>query len=256
MSDLKSITVASVQGTDLSLHDLLHGLKLRGQLTPLIAEAAAEKVIAAAAAREGIRVSDEELQKAADAFRQRRGLNKAADTERWLAGNRLSAADLEEGLQRDLLRQKVADVVTRGEVEKAFAENRARFDRARLRQLVVAQEGVAQELLSRLQEDGADFADLARQHSIDPGTRASGGSLGIVQRTGLPATVAAAVFSAGAGDVVGPLKTDGGHVLIQVEELLLGKLDGPTAAALQKSLFRDWVARQVRNGAVRVKLEV
>jgi hypothetical protein len=85
MPDLKSIIIASSQGTELSLHDLLHTLKLQGQLNPLIAGAVVEKVIASAATKEGIRVSDEELQRAADAFRLRRGPNKAADTQRWLA---------------------------------------------------------------------------------------------------------------------------------------------------------------------------
>jgi parvulin-like peptidyl-prolyl isomerase len=110
--------------------------------------------------------------------------------------------------------------------------------------------------LSRLQEDGADFADLARQHSTDPRTRDNGGSLGIVSRAEMPPAVAAAVFSATSGAVVGPLKTNAGHVLIKVEEILRGQLDAPTAAALQQSLFRNWVAQQVQNGQVQVKLEV
>jgi parvulin-like peptidyl-prolyl isomerase len=72
----------------------------------------------------------------------------------------------------------------------------------------------------------------------------------------LTPVVAAAVFSAKNGDVVGPLKTDGGYVLIKVEEILLGQLDGPTTAGIQQILFRDWVAEQVRNGKVEMKLEV
>jgi foldase protein PrsA len=256
MSDLKAIVVASVNGTELSLHDLLHTLKLQGQLTPLIGKAVVEKVIASAAAKESIEVSDAELQKAVDAFRMRRGLNKAADTERWLAVNRLAAADLEEGLERDLIRQKLADKVTHDQIEKTFAQNRARFDRARLRQIVVDKEGIAHELLSRIQEEAADFADLARQYSIDERTRESGGSLGIVHRTGMPPAIEAAVYSAKSGDVVGPVKTDTGYALIQVEEILAGRLDGPTAAAIQQNLFRTWITQEVQKGQVEVKLEV
>ena len=69
------------------------------------------------------------MQRAADAFRQRHGLNKAVDTRRWLARHSLSEADLEETLERGLLRAKLAERVTAGQVEKWFAEKRARFDR-------------------------------------------------------------------------------------------------------------------------------
>ena len=256
MSDLQAVAVARANGTELSLRELLHTLKLQGRLWPLVAEALADKVIATAARQEGLRVRAEELQRAADAFRLRHGLSKAADTRRWLAANRLSQADLEEGLQRALLRDKLAERVTAGRVEKWFAENRGRFDRARLRHLVVDGEGVAQELLQRVQEDGADFADLARRYSLDAASRAAGGSLGVVLRQRLAADVAAAVFAAGKGAVVGPFQTAAGHVLVQVEEVLLGQLDGATAAAIRQELFRDWLARQIQNGQVEVKLEV
>src|SRR5262249_44842894 len=126
----------------------------------------------------------------------------------------------------------------------------------RLRHIVVDKEGIAQELLARLQEDGADFADLARQFSIDPQTRAGGGSLGIVPRQGMPAPIAAAVFNAKNGAVVGPFKNASGHVLIQAEEILHGQLDAATTALIQQDLFRKWIANQVQNGKVEVKLGV
>jgi parvulin-like peptidyl-prolyl isomerase len=125
-----------------------------------------------------------------------------------------------------------------------------------LRHLVVDKDGIAQELLSRILEEGADFAELARHHSLDHRTRASGGDLGIVNRTALPPVVAAAVFAAKNGEVVGPLKHAGAYLLIKVEEILLGQLDGPTTAGIQQILFRDWVAAQIQNGKVEMKLEV
>jgi foldase protein PrsA len=254
MHDLQSIIIASANGTALSLQELLHTLKLQGKLSSLIAGALAEKVIAAAAKQEGIHISTEELQKAADAFRLRHGLNKAADTQRWLTRNGLTPADLEEGVQRGLLRQKLAAKVTAGQIEKYFAANRPRFDRARLRRIVVEKEGVAHELLSRIQEDGADFADLARQHSIDSRTRAGGGNLGIVRRQGMPPALDAAVFGASHGATIGPLKTDAGYVLIQVEEILLGRLDEANTPAIQEHLFCDWLARQLQNGKAEMNL--
>ncbi len=256
MSDLKSVVVATVQGAAVSLHDLLRSVKLKGQLSGLIAATVVDRIIADTALKHGLGVSDEELQQAANAFRLSRGLSKAADTRRWLAQNHLEESDLEESLHRELLQQKLAEHVTRDQVAKHFADNRARYDRARLRHLVVQKDGIAQELLSRMQEEDADFAELARQHSLDQRTRSSGGDLGIVSRAAMPPVVAAAVFAAKNGEVVGPLPHAGAFVLIKVEEILPGQLDGPTTADIRQVLFRDWVARQIQNGKIEMKLAV
>jgi parvulin-like peptidyl-prolyl isomerase len=256
MVDLKSMIVASANGVQLSLHELLHELKVQGRLAPLIAAAVVEKVIAVAAKKESISVTDAELQRTADAFRLRQGLNRAADTQRWLANNRLTGADLELVLERNLLRQKLADKVTGDQVEKTLAANRAKLDRARLRQIIVAKEGIAQELLSRIEEEGADFTELARQHSVDPRIRASGGDLGVVARPAMAPAIEAAVFGAKNGAVVGPLKTDAGYALIKIEEITLGQLDAPTTTAIRQNLFRDWITKQIRNGPFELKMEI
>src|SRR4051794_5462041 len=130
--ELKRIVVASVQGADLSLHELLRDLKVKGRLQPLLAEAVLDKIIAQAAQREGLGVSTEELQKAADAFRISRGLHKAAEMQRWLARHDLAPEDCESGLERALLAEKLAEKVVPAEaVERHFAQNRTHFDRAR-----------------------------------------------------------------------------------------------------------------------------
>ena len=200
-------------------------------------------------------IAAQELQRGVDAFRIRQGLSRAADTRRWLALHRLSETDLAESIERALVRQKVADQVTAGRIEKCFAENRARFDRARLRHLVVEQHGVAEELISRVQEDGADFGELARRHSIDSATKASGGSLGIVPRKRLAADVEAAVFAARHGAVVRPFKAAAGYQLVYVEEIVLGQLDEPTRVALREELFRNWIVEQMQKATFELKLD-
>ena len=217
---LKTVSVAAVQGEDVSLHDLLSNLKIKGRLRPLISEAVLDKVIAHAVKHEGIQVGTEELQQAADAFRVRRGLHKAADLERWLARTELTPEDFEVGLERDLQTRKLADkVVTQEQVDKFFAENRTRFDRARLAHLVVEKEGLANELLSQLRDDGADFADMARKHSLDERTKPTGGRLGISPANGSSPPWSRPCSTPKRATVVGPFKTNGAMHLLKVEEL-------------------------------------
>ena len=72
-----------------------------------------------------------------------------------------------------------------------------------------------------------DFERLAREHSEDPRTRASGGSIGVVAAgsPGVPAELREAIFAAleeHPGDVdgmlLGPLRLQGGCVLVQLGE--------------------------------------
>ncbi len=105
-------------------------------------------------------------------------------------------------------------------------------------------EVVGQELKTQIQEENADFAELAKRHSIDKATKPYGGELGVADRSSLSPAVESAVFSANDGDVVGPIKTDMGYHLIKVHHLLLGKLDKDAAAAIRDDLFTEWLDNQ------------
>jgi peptidylprolyl isomerase len=254
MSDLKAVTAVTVKGAPLSLHDVLYGCKVSGQLRRLLQEAAEDRLIAEVARAENVAVSDDELQQAADAFRQARRLQKAAAMHAWLAEQRLGVLDFQAHLERTLLRGKLRERLPRAQVERYFAENRSQFDRCVLAQIVVERESVAVELLSQIQDDGSDFASLARKHSTHRESRQSGGFLGVVARKSLSPAVEAAVFGAKNGDVLGPFKTAHGWHIVRVEELLPAVLDERTAEAIRNQLFQDWLQDQVRQADVRLPL--
>ncbi|MEZ5330684.1 MAG: SurA N-terminal domain-containing protein [Thermoanaerobaculia bacterium] len=67
-------------------------------------------------------------------------------------------------------------------------------------------------------EGGEDFATVASEISEDPGTRDAGGELGFFSRGEMIGPFEDAAFSASPGDIVGPVETDFGVHLIQVEE--------------------------------------
>ncbi|GIV59805.1 MAG: peptidylprolyl isomerase [Rhodothermaceae bacterium] len=64
---------------------------------------------------------------------------------------------------------------------------------------------------------GADFAEMARQHSAD-GTRARGGDLGWFGPGRMVEPFEQAAFNARVGEIVGPVETQFGYHLIQVTE--------------------------------------
>ncbi|MER2493829.1 peptidylprolyl isomerase [Catenovulum sediminis] len=67
-------------------------------------------------------------------------------------------------------------------------------------------------------EKGADFAMLAKRYSNCP-TGKKGGDLGEFKRGTMVKAFDAAVFSAKAGEIVGPVKTKFGYHLIKVHYL-------------------------------------
>src|SRR5262249_40942877 len=147
-----------LNGKPIHLDEVLHSLKVLGALEDLLEQLIEDRLIADAALAEGVVLEDEDLQKAADAYRQSHGLQKAAETRAWLEKHHLAVDDLQARIERPLLRRKLAEKLAQGQTERYFAENRAQFDRARLSQIIVDRDGVAAELLSQLVDDGADFA--------------------------------------------------------------------------------------------------
>ena len=67
-------------------------------------------------------------------------------------------------------------------------------------------------------EAGEDFAALAREVSEDESNNTRGGSLGYFGRGRMVPAFEEAAFSAGAGELVGPVKTDFGYHLIEVQD--------------------------------------
>ena len=254
MSQLDDVVAAKVRDEDVSLKQLLLAMKVSGGLDSLLRAAINDVLVAQAAERHGISVSTEELQSESDRFRQNSGLEKASDTQAWLKQNNLDVEDFEARLERQILLRKLTEEVTQDKIEPHFAEHRADYDQAVLSHIVVEDENIAEELLSQIQEGEAELGDLARKHSVDQRTRQNEGKLGRVNRKALSAAVESAVFSAKAGDVVGPIKTDMGYHVIKVGALHLGELNDEITASVRQRLFSTWLAEEYKAANVRLTL--
>ncbi len=86
--------------------------------------------------------------------------------------------------------------------------------RAAARHILVSTEEACQNLKDELAQ-GADFAQLARQHSECPSGK-RGGDLGEFGRGQMVREFEEVVFSADVGEVQGPVKTQFGYHLIEV----------------------------------------
>ena len=87
--------------------------------------------------------------------------------------------------------------------------------------ILVSSEDQAADLKQQI-ADGADFADLARQHSSCPSGKQSGGSLGQFGQGDMVPEFDAVIFSdLPLGQVSEPVKTQFGYHLIQVQQRMM-----------------------------------
>ena len=87
---------------------------------------------------------------------------------------------------------------------------------AKARHILVATEAECTELKTKI-EAGADFADVAKQHSSCPSSR-QGGDLGEFGPGQMVPEFDKVVFSAEVSKVQGPVKTQFGYHLLEVTE--------------------------------------
>jgi parvulin-like peptidyl-prolyl isomerase len=233
-----------MNGREVSLAEVLYSLKLANGLDA-IREGLGIAVVLDAIKREGITVTDAELQSAADKKRQGLGLHRAVDTQRWLRENALNLDDFETLIWRQVASDKLKAAVTAGKVDAYFAKNRPQFDTAKLSQIIVRGESAARDLIAKVKA-GEDFATLARQSSVDRATADVGGYVGWRARAELSPNVAKAVFSAVDGDVVGPILSDDMALIVRVEKIQRAQLNEETRAAVVQAVFREWIDAQRR----------
>jgi peptidyl-prolyl cis-trans isomerase D len=164
--------------------------------------------------RERVSVSDEDVQAR---YEQTMG--------RYMAPERLKLAYVELALdalpQPEPPAEDVLRVLYEGEKSGRFTsteERRARHILIGFGADKAAAKGKIEDLATQL-AGGADFATLAREHSEDPGSRSGGGDLGWVRRGQMVKDFEAALFALESGGVSGPVATEFGWHLIQLDEV-------------------------------------
>ncbi len=94
---------------EISVAEVVDYLRITGGFAPALRAVVARKVTEKAARKAGLKVSNAELQKAADAFRVANGLHRASDTDEWLKANGVTLDAFEEFLETSLLVNKFKD---------------------------------------------------------------------------------------------------------------------------------------------------
>jgi parvulin-like peptidyl-prolyl isomerase len=204
-----------------------------------------QKIINQVAEERGVTVTPEEIQTEANRQRREKRLEKASDTLAWLTAQMITPDDWEVGICDRLLAKKLAEYLFSKEVEKVFAQNRLDFDQILLYQIVLSAGDLAQELFYQIEEREISFYEAAHLYDVDERRRQQCGYEGKLFRWNLKPDVAAVVFSAKLGEVIGPFKIEQGYHLLMVEEFIPAQLTPQRYQDILDRMFRDWLASEL-----------
>jgi peptidyl-prolyl cis-trans isomerase C len=283
----ESKKVAVFEGGDVTLGELQEFAQQAGlgELSPgspqyeaLVAQIMPQLVqieIAKAYAEEhGITVSEEEVnqeietikdQLAQQAQAQGQDIGREQVFEQALQQAGLTEEQLRQQIREQLPVQKVQERVagdaepSQEEVEKFYEENKAaQFttpEQRCARHILFNkdQKQKAEEVKGQLQ-NGADFAELAKEFSQDPASAEQGGDLGCLGQGETVASFDEALFNAREGEIVGPVETEFGYHIIEVTdvkpqstqplEAVEFQIREQLASDLQAQEFSAWIQQQ------------
>jgi parvulin-like peptidyl-prolyl isomerase len=230
--------------------ELLERLKKSCKLASVVQETIYHQIISDTARAEGIKVSDLELQQAADDFRLKYSLSDPAITWEWFENNYLTGDDFEELISESVVAAKLIQHLFGDRVEPYFYQHQLDFTQAALYEIVFDDFGVALEQFYAIEEKETTFAQIARQYIQEPNLRRQHGYLGVLSRTALNSQISAAVFASNPPQVLKPITVNKKIHLILVEEIIQPHLDELLREQIVNQLFSAWLEKQVQEYSI------
>ena len=224
--------------------EIIDFLKRNIQLKEVYQRILQQRVIEQAAQERGLTVTPEEIQAEADRMRREKRLERAADTLAWLAEEMMTPDDWEEGIRDRLLSKKLAEHLFAKDVEKLFTQNRLNFDQISIYQILVSDASLAQEIFYQIEEQEISFYEAANLYDLNEKRRLQFGYEGPIDRWKLRPDIAAIVFGAKLGEVIGPIQTEQGYYLMTVEEFIPAELTPQRYQELLDGMFQEWLASE------------
>lgn len=143
----------------------------------------------------------------------------------------------------DSVSKQVAGTIEPGEAELGtyFEKNIAQYDQAEQVQAshILADTLETANTVRAKLEAGGDFAALAKEYSLDAGTRDKGGELGWFGRGQMVKEFEEAAFSLKKGELSQPVKTTYGYHIIRVTDRKEART--PTLAEVREQVAKDYV---------------
>jgi parvulin-like peptidyl-prolyl isomerase len=179
------------------------------------------------AEKQDIKVTDKQIEKSLEDQKKQAFPNEKA-YKQFLASSGMTEEDVLFRVKLDQLQQKLTQKITEDvkkvtdkDIQAYYDKNEKRFaqpERRDLRVVLTKNEAKANEAKKALQ-DGDSFKEVAKKYSIDEASKAQGGKLPAITEGQQEKAFDEAIFSADKGKLVGPVKTQFGWYVFEVEKI-------------------------------------
>ena len=173
----------------------------------------------------GLKLSEQDIAASIQEMQSR--APSPAAFEEYLIARGVTLEDLREDLQLQMKVNMLATkdvVVTEEQLEKFYEEHKERYDkplRVKISEIVTPDKQQAEQALAALGKEGASFAAVAEQFSVSPATRQYGGQRPVTPIDELfPMELRDVVSGAQEGELIGPIETQQGWYVLQIEQRL------------------------------------
>ena len=197
---------------------------LRDQVMQLLIQ---EKWVRGEAGDQDVKVTEAEVRKAFE-DQKKQSFPKKGDYEKFLKTSGFTEADILFRVRLEQLSNKLREKVVKGkdkvddkQISDYYNKNKKRFaqpERRDLRIVLTKTEDKANEAKSALQ-GGGKWKAIAKKYSIDQASKNQGGSLLAVAKGQQEPSLDKAVFAAKKGQLQGPVKTQFGYYVFQVQKI-------------------------------------
>jgi foldase protein PrsA len=179
------------------------------------------------AEKQDVNVTDKQIEKSLEDQKKQAFPNEKA-YKQFLASSGMTEEDVLFRVKLDQLQQKLTQKITKDakkvtdkDIQEYYEKNKKRFaqpERRDLRVVLTKDEAKANEAKQALQ-DGDSFNEVAKKYSIDEASKAQGGKLPAITQGQQEKAFDEAIFSADKGKLVGPVKTQFGWYVFQVDKV-------------------------------------
>ena len=215
-------TVAVVNGEKIKRGELYSMMYMQGG-SEVLDSLVDTQLILQEGKKRGIKVSDKEIDEEIESIIEEYYGGDKEQFESFCEMQNISLDFLRNSMLRDLTLEKIIEddlKISDKEAQEYFKENRDLFDipeEVKARHILVETKKEAQDVIARL-EKGEDFAELAGELSLDPGSKEQGGDLGFFPRKVMAEEFEKVAFAQKKGETSAPVKTSHGYHVIETLE--------------------------------------
>jgi len=199
---------------------------------------------------QGVKVSDAEVDKQFNQIK-RQQFPQEAQFQKFLTSSGQTVSDLLLRVKLDMLSQKIQQKITKNagkkptqqEVKSYFEQHKSQYGQPERRNIaiILTKTQAQAEAAKKEIQSGKSFSSVAKQVSIDPVSKSSGGSLPGVVKGQEEKALDEAIFKAQLNVLGGPIKTPFGYYLYEVKKTLPASQQ--SLSSVQSSISQQLMAQ-------------